>query len=323
MIFTEQLSLFPNHYPWTDEFIYAMIKNPWTPKEFDFEQDYHQFKTVLTDEERQVVTNTLSAIGQVEVAVKKFWARLGDNLPHPSIANLGIIMSQVEVIHQMAYVKLLEVLQLTHVFQDNLELDVIKGRIMYLKKHLDKVYTDDKKQYVYALILFTLFVENVSLFSQFYIVLWFNKERNLLKDTAQQVQYTKNEELLHAQAGVRLIHTIREEYPELFDEELEELVRRETLEAFEAESNLIDWMLGSFSEGTLTPTILKEFVKGRFNESLEQVGFDPVFETDKSILEQSYWMRVQILASHKVDFFNKKPTDYVKHNRVYDEDDIF
>ena len=27
----------------------------------------------------------LSAIGQIEVAVKKFWAKLGDNLPHPSL----------------------------------------------------------------------------------------------------------------------------------------------------------------------------------------------------------------------------------------------
>jgi ribonucleoside-diphosphate reductase beta chain len=83
-----------------------------------------------------------------------------------------------------------------------------------------KFYKDSKKQYLYALILFTLFVENVSLFSQFYVINWFARFKNVLKDTDQQVKYTRNEENIHALVGTRIINTIREEYPELFDEEV-------------------------------------------------------------------------------------------------------
>src|ERR1044072_9217150 len=204
MIFEEQISRKPDRYPWTQQFIDAMWQGHWTPNEFDFKSDYHQFCTELNDEERQIIVNTLSAIGQIEIAVKKFWSRLGDNLPHPSITDMGLVMAQVEVIHNKAYEKLLDVLQMQEAFEKNLKLDVVKGRVNYLRKHLSKVYEDDKKQYVYSLILFTLFVENVSLFSQFYIILWFNRYRNVLKDTAQQVQYTKSEELLHAQIGIKL-----------------------------------------------------------------------------------------------------------------------
>ena len=203
MIFSEQISRKPDRYPWTQEYINAMWSGHWTANEFDFQSDIQNFKVDLTDQQREIIKRSLSAIGQVEIAVKKFWANLGYNLPHPSLTDLGYCMANVEVIHNVAYEKLLKCLDLEDVFEENLKLDIIKGRVDYLRKYLDKNYSDDKKQYVYSLALFTLFVENVSLFSQFYIILWFNKYQNVLKDTAQQVQYTKNEEQLHALAGIK------------------------------------------------------------------------------------------------------------------------
>ena len=108
---------------------------------------------------------TSSAIGQIEVAVKTFWAKLGENLPHPSLADLGYVMANVEVIHNNAYERLLQILGLEEVFEENLKLEWIQGRVNYLRKYTHKFYKNSQKQYLYALILFTLFVENVSLFS--------------------------------------------------------------------------------------------------------------------------------------------------------------
>jgi len=233
-------------------------------------------------------------------------------------------MANIEVIHNIAYEKLLNVLGLEDIFEENLKLDIIKGRVNYLQKYNKKVYTEDqKKQYIYALILFTLFVENVSLFSQFYIILWFNRFNNVLKDTAQQVQYTKNEETLHAQAGVKIIQTIKLEYPQLFDEELKNRIQNEAAQAFIAESKIIDWMLGDFDKEFLNKTILKEYVKNRINESLEQIGFDKIFEIDQEILKNTYWMQEEILGNSSTDFFYKKPTEYSKKSKVFSESDLF
>jgi len=222
MLFEEQLSRKPDRYPWAKEFIDAIWEGFWTPDEFNFRSDYSQFKTDLTEQEQEVIVRTLSAIGQIEVAVKTFWADVGKNLPHPSIKDLGFAMANSEVIHNLAYEKLLDVLHLTHVFEENLNEEVIRGRVNYLKKYNEKIYEDDRKQYIYAIALFTLFVENVSLFSQFYVIMHFNRNRAVLKDVAQQVQYTRNEEMLHSQVGIKLINTLREEYPDLFDQELRE-----------------------------------------------------------------------------------------------------
>ena len=323
MIFEEQVSRKPNHYPWTEEFIEAMHNGFWTDKEFSFTSDVQDFNVSLTENEREMIIRTLSAIGQIEVAVKKFWAKLGDNLPHPSLTDLGYVMANVEVIHNNAYERLLKILGLEEVFEENLKLDFIEGRVNYLRKYTHRFYKDSKKQYVYALILFTLFVENVSLFSQFYIINWFNRYKNVLKDTGQQVKYTRNEENLHALAGIKIINTIREEHPELFDEELEERIIQESQAAFEAESNLVDWMVNGYEEKGLNAPLLKEFIKNRINESLEQIGFREAFPVDKNLLVDTMWFEEELLGNNATDFFHSRPVEYSKNSQTFDVDDLF
>ena len=325
MIFDEQIARKPDLYPWTMAFIEAMWQSHWTPAEFTFESDLHDYKTRLTPQEQQIIVRTLSAIGQIEIAVKTFWARLGDNLRHPSLVDLGLVMANIEVIHNIAYEKLLVVLGLSDAFEDNLKLDVINGRVKYLRKYTDKVYKDNKKQYVYALILFTLFVENVSLFSQFYVVLWFGRYKNVLKDTNNQVTYTKNEELIHARIGVQLINTIRKEYPELFDEDLERRIIQESQEAFRSESKIIDWILDGYTGERISPDTLKAYVKTRIAESLDAIGFKvpDEYKISEEAQRDIEWMQEEVLGSNMKDFFDGISVDYAKSNKSFNEGDLF
>ena len=322
-LFDEQISRKPNLYPWTDSFIEAIHSGFWTDKEFNFKSDVQNFKVSLTDQEREIIIRTLSAIGQIEVAVKTFWAKLGENLPHPSLSDLGYVMANTEVIHNNAYERLLTVLGLENVFEENLKLEWIQGRVKYLKKYTHKFYKDSKKQYLYALILFTLFVENVSLFSQFYVVNWFARFKNVLKDTDQQVKYTRNEENLHALIGMKIINTIRHEYPELFDKELEERILHEAEEAYKSEAKIVDWMVNGIKQEGLTAEILKEFIKNRINESLHNIGFKSVFEVDKELISSTVWFDEELLGNNQTDFFHTRPVDYSKSNQSFDEDDLF
>lgn len=321
-IFDEQISRKPDRYPWAQDFISAMHEGFWTHKEFSFSSDVQDFKVNLDQKEKEIIIRTLSAIGQIEVAVKKFWAKLGDNLPHPTLTDLGYVMAGVEVIHNNAYQRLLEVLGMEDIFEQNLKLDIVSGRVNYLRKYTHRFYKDSKKQYVYALILFTLFIENVSLFSQFYIILWFGRYRNVLKDTTQQVTYTKNEELLHARVGMKLVNVIRQECPELFDEELEQRILHEAAEAFKEESKIIDWIIGDFSSQRINGTILKEYVKSRINDSLKEIGFKSLFTIDKTIARDYEWMDEEVLANNAVDFFYQRPVDYAKKNKTFELEDL-
>lgn len=323
-LFEEQVARKPNNYPWTQQFIDRMWAGFWTPNEFDFKSDFHQFKKEMSEEKKRMIVKTLSAIGQVEIAVKRFWAQLGDRFPHPSMYDLGYVMANSEVIHNQAYEKLLERLNLSKAFEENLNEPTLAGRVNYLRKYLAKVSDDNRAQQVYSLILFTLFVENVSLFSQFYIILHENAFHNILKDTAQQVQYTKNEETLHAQIGIKLINTLREEYPELFTEELEARILEEVNSAFDAESKIIDWMLeGVPEEEHLSPDILKNFVANRINDCLKAIGYGKVLNIDDGLLEKTQWFDEIVLGNAMTDFFHSRPIEYSKKNKVFDESELF
>ncbi len=320
-VFDEQINRKPDKYPWAKEYIDVMYAGFWTDSEFTFSSDVQDFKVSLNDQEREIIIRTLSAIGQIEIAVKTFWAKLGDNLPHPSLQDLGYVMANVEVIHNHAYERLLDVLGMEDVFEENMKLDWIQGRVKYLKKYTHRFYKDSRKQYVYALILFTLFVENVSLFSQFYIILWFGRYKNVLKDTNQQVNYTKHEENIHAKVGIRLINTIKKEYPELFDAELEDRILQESDEAFKAESKIIDWMVNGYSEKGLSAEILKEYIKFRINESMKEIGFSQRFIIDPIAQKDFKWMDEEVTGNNATDFFHQRPTNYSK-NLLIDETDL-
>ena len=320
MIFDEQISRKPDLYPWTKDFIRAMHAGFWTDEEFSFSSDVQDFRVLLTEQEREMVVRTLSAIAQIEVAVKTFWTKLGDNLPHPSISDLGVVLGSSEVIHSNAYLRLLEVLGIEDTFEQNLKLECISGRVNYLKKYTHRFYKDSKKQYIYALILFTLFVENVSLFSQFYIILWLGRYRNVLKDTNQQITYTKNEELLHSKVGIKLINTIKKEYPELFDQDLKDRIMHEAHEAYKAECKIVDWMLADYVGPRISPDILKGFIQSRINESLHDIGYDQPYLVKEEIERDFEWVNEEILGNNAADFFNSKPTDYSKV--LVDENDL-
>lgn len=323
MLFEEQISRKPNIYPWTEKYIESMHNGFWTDKEFSFSSDVQQFKVHLTDQEKEIIIRTLSAIGQIEIAVKTFWAKLGDNLPHPALQDLGYVMANTEVIHNNAYERLISTLGLEDIFEENLKLDWIQGRVKYLKKYTHRYYKDFKKQYLYALILFTLFVENVSLFSQFYVINWFARFKNVLKDTDQQVKYTRNEENIHAMVGAQIINTIRIEYPDLFDEEFIQKIIEEAKEAYEAESKIIDWMVNGITEEGLNSTILKEFVKDRINESLKMISFPAAFEIDKELISSTMWFSEELLGNNMTDFFHSKDTGYSKKSQCFDESELF
>lgn len=323
MIFEEQISRKPDHYPWTQEFISAMHNGFWTDKEFNFSSDVQDFRVNLTEQEKQIVTRALSTIGQLEISVKKFWAKLGDNLPHPSINDMGYVMANVEVIHGDAYERLLEVLGLDSAFDDILQLDIIKGRVNYLRKHLHKFHDNNKKQFVYSLILFTLFVENIALFSQFYTIGFFGRYKNMLKDTNKQVNYTSREEACHSMIGIKLINTIKEEHPELFDNELKAKIEHEARDAVKYECQIIEWIVNGYGHEKLNSNLLKEFIKNRMNESLKGIGYDPIFEVDKDIIQKTLWFDEEVLGNNSSDFFHSRPTEYSKNSQSFSEEDLF
>jgi ribonucleotide reductase beta subunit family protein with ferritin-like domain len=237
--------------------------------------------------------------------------------------NKVLISGNSEVRHKDAYAQLLRILGLENEFQTVIEIPAIKNRISYLAKYLDGTRSKENKMYTKSVLLFSLFIEHVSLFSQFLIMMSFNKEKNLFKGISNVVEATSKEEEIHGNFGSELINIIKEENPEWFDEEFEQLIVSACHKAYAAECGILDWIFEHGELSFLSKDTIKYFIQNRFNNSLSRIGMKPVFKVDFTEIEKTLWFDVEILSTKEDDFFYKKSTSYNKKQKSITEDDLF
>ena len=322
-IFMPRENIMPYEYPSLLEYKDAIRHSYWIDTEYNFTTDIDDFKTKVSDQEREVIKKTMLAIAQIEVNVKTFWADLYKRMPITEIGDVGMTFAESEVRHKDAYARLLRILGLEEEFKTVVEIPAIAGRIKYLKKYLDGSRSRDDKMYTKSVLLFSLFIEHVSLFSQFLIMMSFNKERNLFKGISNVVEATSKEEDIHGNFGAELINIIKEENPDWFDEEFNELIYSACRKAYRAECSILDWIFEKGELEFLPKQTIYHFIKNRFNNSLAKIGMNPIFEVDTNLLESTKWFEVEITATKEGDFFYKKQIDYNKKSKAITEDDLF
>lgn len=322
-IFSERKNLKPYEYNEFLDYTDAIRNSYWVHTEFNFQGDVQDFQVDTTPVEKSVIRKTMLAISQIEVQVKTFWSDIYEEMPKAELGSVGMTFAESEVRHMDAYSHLLDILGIEEDFEEVTEVPAMKKRIEYLDEYLEGADGEDEEEYVMSILLFSTFVEHVSLFSQFLIMSSFDKYEKKFKGISNAVEATSKEEQIHGLFGQELVNTIREENPDLFDEEFEEEVREACLQAYEAEMNILDWI---FSEGELEflpRKYIDEFLKDRFNQSLENVDVDPVFETDDELLEETRWFDEDIMMTKDNDFFSKRSTTYNKHTKSVTAEDMF
>jgi ribonucleoside-diphosphate reductase beta chain len=322
-IFEKRINLKPYDYPVLGEYVNAIRHSYWIHTEFNYTSDVQDFKTSLSEVEKSAIKNTMLAISQIEVAVKTFWGDIYKKMPKPEIGSVGATFAESEVRHHDAYSHLLEILGLNNEFKNLKKNPVIMKRVSYLESALKNVNSDDNQEFSESIILFSLFIEHVSLFSQFLIIMAFNKYRNVLKGISNVVEATSKEEQIHGDFGIDLIKIIKEENPEWFDESHKVLVQETCKEAFLSESKLIDWIFEKGELDFLPKIVIKEFIKNRFNNSLESIGISKVFDINETLLSNTDWFDDEIIGTKHGDFFVKRSINYSKRTKSITSDDLF
>ena len=322
-IFSERKNLKPYEYGDFLEYKDAIQNSYWVHTEFNFSGDVQDYKANTTPVEKSVIRKTMLAIAQIEVQVKTFWADIYHQMPKAEIGSVGMTFAESEVRHMDAYSHLLDILGIEDDFEELTEVPAIKERIEYLDEYLEGADSEDREEYVMSLLLFSTFIEHVSLFSQFLIMTSFDKYEKKFKGISNAVEATSKEEQIHGLFGVELVNTIQEENPDLFGDDFDQRVQDACRNAYEAEMKILDWI---FSEGELDflpRRHVDEFVKDRFNQSLENVDVSPVFDTDDDLVEETRWFDEDIMMTKHNDFFAKRSTTYNKNTKSVTSDDIF
>lgn len=320
-IFRKRTNLKPYEYPQLIEYLEAIRHSYWVHTEFNYSSDIQDMKVRMTPQEAEIVKKAMLAISQIEVQVKTFWAKIGDKLPKPEVQAVGVTFGESEVRHADAYSNLIEIMGLNLEFETLLDVPAIKKRIAYLEQSIAQPVDD--KDYFHKIILFSMFVENVSLFSQFLIMMAFNKHKNLLKGISNAVEATSKEEDIHARFGFELVNIIKNENPEWWNKDTINEINRLCKDAYKAEAAIVDWIYGDADLDFLSKETVKEFLKHRFNQSLQAIDLKPIYEVNKEAVKSTDWFVEEILSTKNIDFFVKRSTAYSKKTKAFTEDDLF
>lgn len=322
-VFKKRDNLKPYEYPSLYEYVDAIRHSYWIHTEFNFTSDVHDFKVNVAPHEREAIKRAMLAISQMEVAVKNFWGDLHNKLPKPEIGAVGATFAESEVRHADAYAHLLEILGLNGDFETILDVPVLRERYNYLSDTVAIAKTNDTRDYAKSIILFSLLIEHVSLFSQFLVIMSFNKHRNIFKGVSNVVEATSKEEQIHGMFGIELITVIRNEHPEWFDEATINDIQSFCKAAFAVEERVVDWIFEAGELDFLTKATVKEFVKNRLNNSMTAIGLEKAFEVDEKLIDETDWFDNEVIATKHVDFFQKRSINYNKRSQSITGNDLF
>ena len=292
----------------------------WLHTEIPMSGDIKDWNEKLTKEEKNLAGNILLGFAQTECAVSDYWTqKVVGWFPKHEIQQMAMMFGSQETIHAVAYSYLNETLGLED-FEAFLQDDATMERFNNLVAYKGS----DKIGIAKSLAVFSAFAEGVSLYSAF-AVLYSFQLRNLLKGVGQQMKWSVRDESLHSKMGCRLFRQMCEEDNTLLGECREEIISAAKI-MLDAEEKYIDKMFELGDIKNLKAYDLKQFIRKRLNEKLQELGYFDLgqyFAFDEAGATELDWFYHLTGGHTHTDFFAVRPTDYSKANEGEDFEDIW
>jgi len=320
-LFKERIPYKPFEYPeyYNDGWL-KQAQAFWLHTEIPMQGDVKDWKEKLTKEEKNLVGNILLGFAQTECAVSDYWTqKVVGWFPKHEIQQMAMMFGSQETIHAVAYSYLNETLGLENFeafLQDKATMDRFDNLVAYKGTELVGIAK--------SLAIFSAFAEGVSLYSAF-AVLYSFQLRNLLKGIGQQMKWSVRDESLHSKMGCRLFRHMCKETPNLLEECRDDVTTAATA-MLKAEEKYIDKMFELGDIENLKAYDLKQFIRKRLNEKLQELGYFDLgeyFAFDEDGAAKLDWFYHLTGGHTHTDFFAVRPTDYSKANEGEDFEDIW
>jgi len=324
-IFKLREKILPYEYPEVMTLVDALHDSPWNHRHFNYEADVAYYRNPNTPQlHKTVYARGQLAISQIEVSVKSYWKKVDSLFPKHEFSMLAACFDNSEAIHFNTYKEGLERINLVDMFNNLNQYPVLKKRSDSLKQAVN-VSSNSRKDILLKNIMFSSFIENVSLMSQFVAISSFDKYLKQYSGMSNGIKATAIEETSHFLAGVFITNVIKRENPELWTDDLVEEIIARSKKSLYTEYELIDWIFDNQDLEFLTRDDLKDYITKRMQDSLSIIGIETNMLTSERYEEISKlfeWFDLRIKAKVSTDFFANKDTSYAK-GRAFTVQDAF
>ena len=293
----------PFMYPWAVEFTKKHEEIHWIEDEAELSEDVQDWRTKLSTDEKEFITQVLRLFTQSDVQVgENYHEFLIPKFKNNEIRNMLSSFATREGVHQRAYALLNDTLGLPdEEYHKFLEYKQMADKIDFMKDN--NVSTQPGLALALAQ---SVFNEGMSLFASFVMLLNFQRFGKM-KGMGTIVEWSIRDETMHVQGNAKLFRTFCEEHPRIVNDELKSKIYQMAKDAVRLEDKFIDLAYKNNEVQGLKKEELKTYIRHIADRRLLQLGFKPIFKQKDNPLEWLDW--VLNGASHD-NFFEKRVTEY-------------
>ena len=323
------LTLRPMKYPHLYEMYRDGIRNTWTVEEVDFSTDLVDLREKLSPAQRHMINRLVAffATGDSIVA-NNLVLNLYKHLNAPEARMYLSRQLFEEALHVQFYLTLLDTYVPDHderaeAFAAIENIPSIQRKAEFALKwmssidSLDQCDTDEqRREFLLNLICFACCIEGLFFFGAFAYV-YFLRSQGLLSGLASGTNWVFRDESMHMAFAFEVIEIVREEQPELFDDELKGKVREMLQDAVACELQFAEDLLSEGVAG-LSLQDMKGYLEFVADQRLLNLGLPTIYGTANP-LPFMEMQDVQELSN----FFERRVSSYqtaVEGEVAFDED---
>ena len=282
------LTLRPMKYPQFYEMYKNAIKNTWTVEEVDFSTDVNDLRNKMSASERHMINRLVAFFATGDCIVSN---NLVLNLyKHINSPEARMYLSRQlfeEAVHVQFYLTLLDTYIPDHhereqAFAAVNNIPSIHKKAEFCFKWIDSIQNldalqtkEDRKQFLLNLICFATCIEGLFFFAAFAYV-YFLRSKGLLHGLAAGTNWVFRDESAHMAFALDVIKEVRNEEPELFDDQLHSQIAAMIDEAVNCEMQFAEDILSGGISG-LSVADMRQYLEFVADQRLIMLGMQKVY----------------------------------------------
>ncbi len=283
------LTLRPMKYPVFYEMYKNGIKNTWTVDEVDFSTDLVDLHSKMTPAERHLISRLVAFFATGDSIV-------GNNLvlnlyKHVNSPEGRMYLSRQlyeEALHVQFYLTLLDTYIPNHeeraeAFSAIETIPSIKKKADFCFKWIDSINEletlktkEDRRKFLMNMICFATCVEGLFFFAAFAYV-YFLRSKGLLAGLATGTNWVFRDESMHMAFALEVIKNARQEEPDLFNEQMEDMVVQMIEDAIDCEMEFAQDVL-QFGLAGMSAKDMRQYLEFVADQRLESLNIAPRYK---------------------------------------------
>ena len=297
----------PFDYPWMFDYYVQQNQMHWFPEEVPLHNDVKDWADVLSDSERNLLTQIFRLFTQSDVDVSSGYIdKYMRIFKKPEARMMMGSFANMESIHQHAYSLLLDTVGMPEIeYKAFSEYEEMAKKHEYIQTF--KVAASNLESIAKALAVYSAFTEGLQLFSSFIILLNFSRFGKM-KGMGQIVTYSIRDESLHVEAMTKLFREFIQENIDIWKDDFKKELYDICRAMVDLEDKFLDLVFETGNIEGLTKKEMGQYIRYIADRRLLQLGLKPNYNVKDNPLP---WID-SVLGTEHQNFFEGRATAYMK-----------